>query len=224
MKRTFSTSGTLGDTYTMVIKLYDLAKKANIDVYHHTNDYNWQLQIQELYSLLPNITVNFVDKPDTKRSLLNPNFVKKDEADLDHTPFPKYNLTLNPHLIECTESGLDFVCVSPRSGKNGEDLMIPEEHLSCIYQYNKTLYVGMDTTISTTYCDLNMLGTSNLKHSLAMITQCKEFHGYQGLCCFFALSQRIPTNIYYKDANERDAVMTRLHPEWLQYVKGIIKI
>ena len=61
--KTFFTSGTLGDTYVILCKLYREAQKERILVNHYTSFDELRPAIKEIYSLCSNIIVEFRDYP-----------------------------------------------------------------------------------------------------------------------------------------------------------------
>ena len=65
MKINFSASGTYGDAYTTVCKLYSLSKSINIHIDHHVCEPVGYLPVlKEIYSVLPSVDIEVVDAKD----------------------------------------------------------------------------------------------------------------------------------------------------------------
>ncbi|GAG95106.1 unnamed protein product, partial [marine sediment metagenome] len=60
--KTYYTTGTIGDAYVIVCKLYVVAKQEQILCKHYSGLEEVERTIREVYSLIPNINVEFINK------------------------------------------------------------------------------------------------------------------------------------------------------------------
>jgi len=86
---TFSCSGTLGDAYVTLCKLKTAAIAGPVLCNHYTTHKKLRPQIKKIYSLLPNVTVKFVNKRDEGHQKIVPLF---SEPYGNETPFPALDI------------------------------------------------------------------------------------------------------------------------------------
>ena len=131
----YKCGGTLGDTYIHLCILYKLALTDEIHIYHRTKHKYWHDHIRDIYSLLPNIEVEFTDAIDSIRcpSVYSTFHDQKEKKFLEPFPdfhYPDHHITL-PHK---------YSIIVPTSGKPNErarniDKGRVMKHIKCFVKY-----------------------------------------------------------------------------------------
>lgn len=214
---TFSTSGTLGDCFITVCKLYRMAQNHNIKCNHYTVHREWHDKIREIYSLLPSIEVNFVDERDEENPRVYSHFAEDDGIKAEQ--FPKFELPKMP-------MPKSYIAVNEKSGKSyEEDRIIPPSEIEKICDAHKqpVVLLGSATSVDHNHPFVfDMTEQTTIKEAFSIIRGADEFVGFQGLLSFFALSQKIPTTIYCRNDADIRSVEVRIQPSWRLYLKEII--
>lgn len=215
-----STSGTLGDTYINVVKLYKLAQTEKIKVRHYTLHPNWHDKIREIYSLLPNVEVDFVTSRDMDHPRIGSDFAFQDEYALEIEPFPHFDFG-SPCLYMKNR-----IVISPISGKDNEERKMSQRNINEIHEKikNHGVVIGSEENYFIPHDWIDTRGRTTLLASFDVVAYAEGFYGFQGLHCFFALSQKVPTTIYYKYLHEKTAVEIRMLPEWKEYLIEMVQV
>jgi hypothetical protein len=226
--RIFSTSGSFGDSFITLVKIWNLAKEEQIQVNHYTTHYTLWDKIKEIYSLCPYIKSNFVFDRDYEHTRIHSDFVEKDDIELEIDPFPEFNLpkSLKKFNLNPKEYGVLVLA----AGKDNEKHRCFEGDLGKMlknHDYNKLVIIGTRSTTfeyagSETIIDLT--GKTSLFEAFDIIRNAESFIGIQGLMAFFAMSQKIPAEIYYRTLNEKNAVLARTHDDWKKYLVKLDEI
>lgn len=211
-KLEFSTSGTLGDVYITLLKLMTYGD-VPIKVFHFTKCPEWENKIKEIYSLLPNVEVEFVDSQ-------KPNLTHIDSTDKNFPQvfFPEFNkiypwLGLRNYIVIQAHSGKDIGRNSKKLSKDYLSTLI--QLLNKYYSYETIVLLGTDKKYSTVEGCLNLVGKTSIKGMLAIISNASEFVGPEGMGAFMALSHKVPSTIFYAS---QLAVLNRiLGTPWEEY-------
>lgn len=200
----FYTSGTLGDSYIISCKLKLI--KDQIKIFHHTKHTGWYNEINNIFSLLNNVEVEFVDKP---------KFGLKDitsDCHLDNIDFfPEFftKRSKNDFLVLQTHSGKD-------SGFNHKELS--KEFLQKTIDSSKipVILVGTLDKFSDVKGCCNLCGLLSVTSVMNITANATNFIGPEGLLSFVALSHKVPSVVYY---TEEDAVNKRIrNTPWEEFV------
>lgn len=215
----FSASGTLGDTYIQVLQIMTFGD-IPIKVYHYTKCTYWYDQIQEIYSLLPNVEVEFVDK---KRDDL----VELESTDktIPRVYFPDFKMADWGYMIDgCV---VDYIVIQCHSGKDvgGNVKKFSKEHLNDFisiinkYSCNKGVVLIGTNPEYLSFEDgcLNLVGKTNILELVPIIKNATNFIGPEGFGSFVALSHKVPSTIFY---TSREAVEKRIiGTPWEEYCR-----
>lgn len=213
-KVTFGTSGTLGDTFVNVLKLYRVSHGTPIGVLHYTIHENWHPQIAEIYSLLPNVSVGFIPQRDTRHKRIYSEFESDDKMDVE--PFPDFSLPDYPGLPE------EYTVVAPKSGKAFEGRELHPTEVEAMLEF-ETNPVVIGSPMNTNYCGdyMDLRGHTSIKEAMTVIRGAQSFIGMQGMLGLFALSQGVPTTMFCKSENTYNAINRRILDAWKPYIKEI---
>lgn len=217
---TYFTTGTVGDAYIILCKLYRHATQEEILCKHYTEHKKSWPAIKEVFSLLPNIRVEFqvskfnvgkyihggfyyAGRPDNlKESEFYPTF---ESPDLKH-----FNLPRCYEIIQL-ESGFRQ---NRKLGLWAIKKILNSSNLSIII-------VGKDSIpISSTKREvIDLRNKTTIRELVAIIGNSQHFYGPQGLLAFMALSQKVPSTIYLRNGGDRRAIWGRIEliPEWNKY-------
>lgn len=225
--RTFKCRGTLGDSYIVNCVVHYLAKREEILI-KQCSDYSgnavddWKPHIRQIYSLLPNIHVDFVDKEEFDRlsvPRLCPSVEKANEVRVckvtPHPPFVYPETTQVPWT--------NYIACSPRGGKSDERhrQMGEEETITIFEQYpnHKFVLVGDNPEFLDYRRDnvTNLIGNTSLLEAMGIVARAKGFIGVQGLMAYVAAGSKVPSVVYTKSLGYGKAFRARLFPEWEAY-------
>lgn len=204
----FATSGSAGDAFITCVKLSALGDTP-IRVFHYTKIVEFHPLIREIYSLLPNVDVYFVEERDMYNSRIHSHFADKDDEDIGYVAFPEFELE------ECEIPEDPYIAVCPQAGREYQDWRRMPTHI----QQSLIYYSNCDTAITIT-----PKNNTSIKQAFYQVANCDELFSMQGIMCFFALSQKVTTTIYYGAEHERQSIEARILPEWNDYLIDIIRI
>jgi len=211
-KLEFSTSGTLGDAYITLLKLMTYGN-VPIRVFHFTECPEWKSKITEIYSLLPNVEVEFVDVQ--RFDLIH---VDSTDKNFPQIFFPEFNkkykwLDIENYIVIQAHSGKDVGRNSKKLSKKYLDTLI--QLLNKYYSYEVVILLGTDKEYSTIKDCLNLIGKTDIQQMLAIISNAREFIGPEGLGAFMALSHRVLSTVFY--ASELAVQNRILGTPWEKY-------
>lgn len=215
-------SGTLGDTFVNVIKLWNISKTKDLFLKHYTRHPSYHNGILDIYSMIK-CTVEFTNSRSTHLPQVHSHFYNVvDSIPLKETPFPEFDFS----EVGCMRSNGHYTCISPRSGRPDQKRFIGPETLDGIMKDSeRVIIIGTDKPeISYEPHVTDMRGKTSLLESFNVIRHCKEFHGFQGVHCLVALSMKIPTYIYVREDFEEGSIRSRIHWAWEEYLMDIKRI
>lgn len=216
-------SGTLGDTYVVVCKLYKRRNKL-ITVHHKTKCDYWYNDIHDIYNLLSNIEVKFTDEEneDLPRISESPNI---DIETMEFFPHwgvrPKLSLPFSVHD--------DFAVIQPHSGKpfdkfGGNTKAFSTEFIEDVIKQNSLPVVLLGTEQAYSQIDgcYNLIGQTNVFDIISILSHAKLFLGPEGFLSFVALSQKVNSCIFYTSQLAVDWMIG--DTPWKKYAQQLIKI
>jgi len=221
--RTLDCTGTLGDTYINLCKIYRAAQKDKILCRHYTKHKNWEMLIANIYSLCSNIEVKFLKKMPNRSIIAT--FRSNDKVKLDIEYFPVFSDLVR--LRQKFNLPDRYTCMCMKSGRPSQKRQI-DKHLAhkIIAQEEYIVTVGTDMSIDTYHPGhYNLIDKTSLLEAMAIVSGCSRFYGFQGLFCYLALSQKILTTVYVKyPKRDLRAFRIRCPQEWQKYLVEIVQL
>lgn len=193
-------SGTLGDTYMCVCHLAHIEERISVD--HRTKHMQWEKEIRDIYSLLPNI--EHVEVTSEGSWGASPYAFLKHKMDqfvaFPDFQFPRSNL----------DPGKPYIAVCLKSGRNDQPgRRIPDAEKERLFSSSKLPIVtpAPDKTA--------------LLEGMGLVARSSEFYGPQGLMSYVALSHKVPSVVYVSSDKEYLAFRSRLDSRWIKYLKDV---
>ncbi len=201
--KTYSVSGTLGDCYINLLKLYTQPRDI-ISLRHYTIHTSFHPLIREVYSLLPNLRVQFVDSRDMDNKRI---FSHLNTGEMEHEPFPEF-------VLPEVEVPDDYYCVQMRSGKEGDSRWI---NYNEVPKDKELVFVGGDPSGVEEGIDYGSKLT--LLESFYAIRESSHFYCPQGALAFFSMSQKVPTTVWLNNMQDLDGFFNRYCDDWKVNIK-----
>lgn len=198
--RTFYTSGTVGDSYVILCKLYPIAKKERILCRHYTSYAPARPIVKEIYSLLPNIQVELRMGRDSvvyvRGTFLHD--TDKEEAE-EYGLVPEYYPVFNLADIKRFKLPAEYEVLQIEAGTDPikRKSRLPEKTLANIIR-NATLplVVVGDKSFGMNGKNLTDLGgKTTVREVITIIRNSRHFYGRIGFLSFVAVSQKVPSSI-----------------------------
>lgn len=234
--------GSIGDAFLFNCILYN-PKRHHITVKQHvSNDKEiaerYQPLIEEVYSLSPNISVEFIEAEEWKVRMgawATEPHLRGDPPGFrpgyDHcrkrgitpvTYFPRFK-------FPDTKVTGKYVVLYPKAGnpkQDNRDMKIMEME-SIVHRYPNHKFVLMGT--DSKYADYqnhnvqNLVNKTTLLEAMGIVAGASSFIGVQGLMPFVSTSQKVPSFVYTFTANHTSGFVGRLFPTWINYTTICIK-
>jgi len=210
MKEYFG-EGTLGDTYIITLKAMALGTES-IKIKHLTKHTYWHREIREIYSISPNIEVEFVDKKHTDLIELT-----TDCHEQEMVFFPEFN------IVNGYTANREYIVIQPHAGKdkgegNNKEINVSSV-ITAVNQLKESNIVILGTKEKYKEVQapnvINLINKTNILAAIAVTANAKEFIGPEGLLAFVSLSQKKKSNVFYasREAVERRIIGT----PWEEY-------
>jgi len=208
--KVFYASGTVGDAYVILCKLYRVAKKEKILVRHHTFWKSLEPTIREIYGLLPNISVEFLkDKPSDVKICGAFCFPGKETERDRYNLEPEYYPEFESEDMERFDLPEDYITLQTVSGIK-EDRKLGPEMVDEITKGSKYPVISVGKNGSNT----------SIKEVISIIKGSRHFYGPQGFLSFVATSHKVHSTVYMKASGDKGAVERRIGAieEWNKYL------
>lgn len=210
----YHASGTIGDVYTHVCRLYHKAKTHKIRVHHSTRHHFWNGIIQRIYFLLPNVGVAFDSG-------------SKNSVGIQKLPmefFPDFAFADARIHFGIPQ---EYVAICMKSGRPSQGFRrIKPAYMDEIISNNRNVVLIGDDTPDP-YKNPNIIdlrGKTTIWEAFWICKHSMEFYGFQGVMTFVALSQKVPTTVYIAKDTDKVAVEGNiLRTPWKQYCKAVIE-
>jgi hypothetical protein len=231
MMKTFKCRGTLGDSYIVNCLIRELATEEPVLIkqclsYLKPHEEGWEDPVKEIYSLVPNIKVEFVERKEfdaTTIPRLWPNIelaiAENDKHKISPmTTYPVFDFPATDQLDIA-----DYIAMSPRGGKADEKHRQMEKNDvdKIVKQFPEQVFVLVGHNpqfINYGGCNvINLIGKTTILEATGIVARAKKFIGIQGLMAYVALSQRLPSIVYTKSAGYDKAFRCRLFNEWFHH-------
>lgn len=218
---TYSCSGTLGDVYITLCILYHIATKGPVICRHYTTAEHWHGLIRQIYSLLPNVTIEFVKQREMLFPRIHSTFVgQQQHGDVLFSPddwcvFPRFSF---PELISLPK---DYIVLNPQSGSNHQGRILKQktiDHVIKVAQY-PIIIIGNNEAAERIVGDnvINLTNRTSLLEAMGVVSKARQMITFQGVMSMVSLSHKIPSDIHICRPEDRVFVTHRVAPEWKQY-------
>lgn len=197
----FRASGTLGDTYIIACKLMAMADMP-IVVEHRTKCEYWHSKIKEIYEMVPNVSVEFVEEDNPELMRISEG-VHEEPTNMDY--FPKWCLPVKYSF------DMDYAVIQAHAGKpkieddrlygNSNAKWFSPEYIEYIISANDipiVLLADEEEYWNIKGC-INLSCQTTIYEALDLISKAKYFVGFEGMLGFMALSQKTSSTLFYAD-------------------------
>ena len=224
--KAYYANGTIGDAYVILCKLYSVAKKEEILCRHYTPYKGMERIIREIYSLLPNINVEFLEDEPSEVQLCG-NFWHQGCKEEQN----KYNLKPEyyPHF-ELGDLGYfnlpeTYVTLQIKAGTHGYgSRSLSVDTIQEILNGSKSpvVVIGEKTiNLPTKGFDIvDLRDRTTIKEVVGIIKNSKHFYGLLGFLSFVATSHKIMSDLWIESPLDINAVKKRQEAveEWRKYL------
>lgn len=208
--KVYYTGGTIGDAYVILCKLYSVAKREEILCRHYTEYKETERTIQEIYSLLPNIKVEFLKNKPSEIQIcgafrhLDKN-IEWDKYELKPEYYPEFELG----SVKRFDLPENYITIQLTSGLREDRKLLPKE-INKIMKRSKYPVITVGKNGNKT----------SIKEVISIIKESLHFYGPQGFLSFVAVSQKVLSTIYIKSEAEVIAVQRRIEAakEWKKFL------
>lgn len=222
--RTYYTGGTIGDTYITLCKLYSVAKKEEILCRHHTVHKEIEQVVREVYSLLPNIYVEFL-KDELSEVQIHGVF-RQLGAEQDKYNFkPEYYPEFELENIECFKLPEAYVVMQTVSGFR-QDRKLSTKIIKEVLVNAKLPIVLVGEAGEKVEGISDVRGFTSIRQIINIIKNSKYFYGPQGFLSFVAVSQKVPSTVYVTSNGDDGAIQRRIGvvEEWRKFLVEKVRI
>ena len=200
--KTYYTGGTVGDTYITLCKLYSVAKKEEILCRHHTRHKGIEQVIQEVYSLLPKINVEFLEDELSEVQIHGVFWhhgwrLEWDKYNLKPEFYPDFEL----ESIEHFELPKAYVALQTISGIR-QDRKLPITIIDEILANTNLPIVLIGDADERVIRKDDVRGRTSIKQIINIIKNSKHFYGLPGFLSFVAVSHRVQSIVFVTSAME----------------------
>lgn len=211
-------SGTLGDAYINVCKLWLMARKEKVHIVHRTKHKSVQPAIKEIYSLA-GITCEFRKrKPDLPEvSTLWTDH--KDRRFLEISPYPKFKLNIKAVQAKY-KLPRKYIAVCPQSGRNAQGRRIDGGCMRLLRRQTNLPWV----IVGTDGCklgDIHLEGKTSIAEYVAIIAGAHRFIGFQGLGAYVALSHKVRSIIFAR-RYDMQYMPKRIAKRWKPFLRSLV--
>ena len=231
----YYTSGTLGDAYVILCKLYREAQKERILVNHYTSIDELRPIIKEIYSLHSNIFVEFRDYPTPSLDIVGQYFHHDPESERQRQVIEDGGYNLKPeHNPEFDLESIEHFALPQRyetlqleNGVKSDKMRRLDENMIKVISRRSKLPLVIVGTDSVEYYQMRHLvidlrGKTSIKEVVSVIKNSVRFYGCLGLLSLVALSQKVPSKLFLpRGYRDKRAFRSRIQPvsQWMRYVE-----
>lgn len=231
----YYTSGTLGDAYVILCKLYREAQQEKILVNHYTSLDELRPAIKEIYSLCSNILVQFRDYPTPSLDIVGQYFHHNAEderkrqiiEDGGYGLKPEHNPEFDLDSIERFALPQQYETLQLENGVDPDKMRrLDENMIETISRRSKLplVIVGTDSVeyYQMRYMMIDLRGKTSIKEVINIIKNSARFYGCLGLLSLVALSQKVPSMLFLpRGYRDKRAFRSRIVPvaQWMRYVE-----
>lgn len=229
MRHKYHTSGTGGDTYTTVCKLYKLAQVESVKCVHTVVlPDHYEPLIRTIFSLLPSVEVEVYHRNrkvglpvvhsypsgaifDTGKPVVDP-------PEIEMTWFPDFEFA-DVSRLHLPKS---YTVLAPVSGgkKNGGDgwrVMSGRDIDKTMEGQKNVVVLGSKKLLKLDKNFIDLSGQTSVLEAMQIVKGASHFVGMQGLLLFVALSMRVPSIAYVRRSYMAGFKLRRAIGKWLRY-------
>lgn len=216
--KTYYAGGTVGDAYIILCKLYSIAMKEPILCRHYTKHEAAKPIIEEVYRLIPNIKVEFLNMAFSGVELTGAfqNFAGE-KAGYGIAPeyYPEFELE-NVEEFSLPETYVVLQTVSgirqnrKLSGRRIEEIL-------AVAKLPIVLIGAFDERVSK---DNDVRKCTSIKQVINIIRNSKHFYGPQGFLSYVAVSQKVHSTVFVQTQDDRIAIQARTEvvEQWRRFL------
>jgi len=225
--KTYYTGGTIGDAYIILCKLYPIAKKESIICKHQVAYEKLQSTIKEIYSLIPNISVEFISEWNSDIGIcgnFEPSRVEREQKrnSLKQPEYyPKFKLG-NINHFNLPRSYVTLQIKAGTHGRNHRSLSVDNSREILDHSKLPVVIIG-EKTVDLPIGNFNILDLrdkTTIKEVINIIKNSQHFYGPVGFLSFIAASQKIFSTIFVWTRNDKIGIQVRTEAieEWRKYL------
>ncbi len=189
---------------------------------HYTLFIDWHKSISQIYSLMSNINVEFVNQRDMIHPRIHSTFdcherLGKTLSDPgDWNIFPKFEFPMSRLLLPNK-----YMVLSPYSGKPSENRRMSDRAINRIIRSSNhpVIVIGnRHQQIDAKYAHvINLVGKTSLLEAMSIVSGANIFVGFQGVMSFVAMSNCVNSTIYTRQVSDVRSIKVRTPRQWLRY-------
>lgn len=221
--KTYYASGTVGDTYVILCKLYSAAKRGKILCSHRTAYEKLEPVIRDIYSLVPNIKVQFRKSKSPAVEICGAfRFQGQETEQAEYNLKPEYYPEFEQEDIGRFNLPEAYETLQIRAGSHGDRSLLPET-IKGILNGTKlpVALVGENADLPTESLGaIDLRGKSSIKEVVGIIKGSKHFYGPLGFLSFVAVSHKVMSDVYLKSQLDISAIKIRIEAveEWKKFL------
>lgn len=222
--KTYHASGTVGDAYVILCKLYRIAARERILCNHYVAYEELRPVIREVYALLPNIELIFkdIEVPIVEISgafCFPGQEIEQDKYNLN----PEYYPEFEPGNIDRFNLPQAYKTLQVKAGSHGERSLHVETTKRILAESNLPVIIIGENSESLPSGDFNAIdlrGKSSVKETISIIKESEHFHGPLGFLSFVAASQKVMSDVYMRSQLDISAISYRTEAveEWRRFL------
>lgn len=192
--KTYYTGGTVGDAYIILCKLYSVAMREPILCRHYTKHENVRPVIKEIYELVPNIKVEFLDDPlpgVRMSGAFQDCVAEKAKWGIEPEYYPEFEL----ESIACFNLPETYVVLQTIAGIR-RDREVSIEFVEEILANVKLPVVLVGEVDKRINLRNDVRGRTSIKQDINIIKSGKLFYGMQGFLSYVAVSQKVHSTVF----------------------------
>jgi len=221
--KTYYAGGTIGDAYVILCKLYSVAKKEKVLCKHYTAYERLRPIIKEIYSLIPNISVEFISKRGSDVELTGAFHYQGQEREQNRYNLePEYYPEFESADVDRFNLPEAYETLQIKAGSHGDRSLLSEA-INRILNSSRlpVVLIGENTMdlLTESFNAMDLRGKTSVKEVASIIKGSKHFYGSLGFLSFLAVSQRIMSDVYIKSQQDISAIKFRIETieEWREF-------
>jgi len=224
--KAYYTSGTVGDAYIILCKVYSVAKKEKILCRHYTKYESLRPIIKDIYSLIPSIGVEFINERSSDVELIGAFHYQgkereKNRYNLEPEYYPEFELG-NINHFNLPKSYVTLQIKSGTHGENSQSLsmdiikkILDDSKLPVVIIGEKTIDLPPGN-----FSMLDLRGNTTIKEVINIIKNSKHYYGLPGFLSFVAVSHKIMSDVHITFPKHINAMKARTEAvkEWREFL------
>jgi hypothetical protein len=222
--KTYHASGTVGDAYVILCKLYRIAARERILCNHYVAYEKLRPAIREVYALLPNIELSFKDIEVPVVEISGAfRFPGQEIEQVKYNLSPEYYPEFEPGNIDRFNLPENYEILQVKAGSHGERSLHAETIKMILAESKLPMILVGENGVglpagSSDAADLR--GKSSVREIISIIKKSERFHGPLGFLSFVAVSQKVMSDVYMRSQLDISAISFRIEAveEWRRFL------